>query len=263
MIPSRLHYLLCFWLVVFLSLLGASSSGQDAQQGWTNSIGMQFVRIPSGSFMMGADRAFDRDAEAEESPRHQVTLTQPFYLGVHEVTQQQWQAVMHDNPSAYQFDLCPVERVSWNDAREFIRRLNAMEGTDRYRLPTEAEWEYAARAVAGAQLCLVTDAAALGQSAWYKENARLGPRPVGLKRPNAWGLYDMYGNVWEWVEDIYAPYSAAAVIDPQGSALDGRRVSRGCSWREKAWRCRATPRIDSNPDYHADDLGFRLAVSAE
>jgi formylglycine-generating enzyme required for sulfatase activity len=261
MLRPYCQYIVCFWGVLCLALFGVVATGQAAQHVWTNSIGMKFVLIPSGSFMMGADKEMDEAAEADEMPSHHVTISRPFYIGMIEVTQKQWKSVMGNNPSTFKYGRSPVETVSWDDVQVFIRRLNALENTDRYRLPSEAEWEYAARAGRSTRHCLGNDQAALDLCAWYRDNASRGTHPVGMKRPNDWGLYDMYGNVWEWVQDRYEPYSEHPVTDPRGSASGDRRVNRGCSWRENAWYCRATPRIDSNPDFQSADLGFRLAVS--
>ena len=165
-----------------------------------NSIGMEFVLIPSGSFVMGRDPLFEEDRD-DELPQHKVNISKPFYLGKYQVTQAQWVAVMEDNPSGFKGPANPVEQVSWNDAQEFIKRLNVKEGHNRYRLPTEAEWEYAARAGADTVYFFGNDENILPVYAWFIDNSRKTPHPVGKKRPNAWGLYDVHGNVWEWVQD--------------------------------------------------------------
>ena len=181
-----------------------------------NSLGMEFVLIEPGTFQMGS-----RSGEAgrhDDEVRHQVTLSQAYYLGKYEVTQGQWAAVMGDNPSRFSNcgRTCPVEHVSWDDVQEFIRELNRREGANVYRLPTEAEWEYAARAGTQTAYHFGTAANRLGQYGWYQDNSGDQTHPVGGKRPNGWGLYDMLGNVWEWVADWYGAYPRGAVTDPRG-----------------------------------------------
>jgi formylglycine-generating enzyme required for sulfatase activity len=208
------------WKLSMLALL----TGLIAGCSHTNSIGMAFVPIPAGSFLMGANKDSDKEALDNEAPPHQVTISQPFYLGKFEVTQAQWKAVMGNNPSNYKHrdkagnpeaDDLPVEQVSWDEVQEFIRRLNEKEGTVKYRLPTEAEWEYAARAGASSRYFFGDDESQAEHYAWYRGNSNQpcerplfletkdnlfpcwGTRPVGQKKPNPWGLHDMPGNVWE------------------------------------------------------------------
>ena len=215
--------------------------------------GMEFVQIPAGEFMMGStsDEAFDYF----EQPVTRVRISRGFWLGKYEVTQGQWQAVMGSNPSF--FDECgpdcPVGNVSWEDAQEFIRRLNAAVGEQRYRLPTEAEWEYAARAGTSGDRYGNLDAIA-----WYGDNSGDRPHPVGRKAPNAWGLYDMLGNVNEWMQDWFGPYPGGAVTDPRGSGSGSKRVARGGSWFSSARGCRASYRYNYSPGYRGSILGFRL-----
>lgn len=160
-----------------------------------DSIGMELVLIPAGEFRMGAE-----DGEGDKKPVHPVRISQPFYLGKYPVTQAQWGAVMGKNPSRFTGDPSrPVENVSWHDVQEFLRRLSEKEGGKSYRLPTEAEWEYAARAGAATSYCFGDESSQLGEYAWYRENSGDRTHPVGQLKPNAWGLYDVHGNVWEWV----------------------------------------------------------------
>src|SRR5262249_25718461 len=155
-----------------------------------NTIGMEFVLIPAGTFQMGNNDGYDDD-----KPVHTVRISRPFYLGKYEVTQAQWEAMMGNNPSHFKGDAnSPVEQVHWDDVQKFIRRLNAKEGGARYRLPTEAEWEYAARAGTTTSWSFGDDASQLGRYAWCGGNAGWQTHPVGQLQPNAWGLYDMYGN---------------------------------------------------------------------
>ena len=185
-------------LVGFLITAGTLAAQTIPEKTLTNSMGMEFVLIPSGTFKMGSDTG-----DADERPVHQVTISKAFYMGKYEVTQGQWQAIMANNPSASPGDANrPVDQVAWNDVQTFLSKLNAMEGGQQYRLPTEAEWEYAARAGSTTIFSFGNDPKQLGEYAWYRGNAQRHPHPVGQKRPNAWGLYDMLGNVWEWVPGL-------------------------------------------------------------
>ncbi|RLB81767.1 MAG: hypothetical protein DRH17_08070 [Deltaproteobacteria bacterium] len=254
---------------------------------FTNSVGMKFVYIKPGTFMMGSPSS-EKGRDSDET-WHKVTLTKGFYMQTTEVTQGQWKAIMGNNPSYFKNcgDDCPVGDVSWNDVQEFIRKLNRMEGTNKYRLPTEAEWEYACRA--GSEDALYTgpirilgknNAPALDEIAWYGGNScvdynggcdcsgwsekqyscsRCGTHPVGGKKPNAWGLYDMIGNVWEWCQDWYGDYPRGHVTDPAGPSSGSYRVYRGGSWYGDARYCRSARRYNNSPGFRYIDLGFRLA----
>ena len=253
------------WVLAGSAVVEAQS-GSGPPRTLTNSIGMDFVLVPSGSFRMGADPNFE-DASREETPRHSVTISRAFYLGKYEVTQEQWVAVMGTNPSRFKGRTNPVEQVSWDDAQAFIRRLNAKEGGSRYRLPTEAEWEYAARAGATGKFCFGDDDDQLGRYAWFEGNSGEKTHPVGQLRPNAWGLYDMHGNVWEWVQDWYdgSYYGRSPSTDPRGPATGTGRVFRGGFWDSVARYCRAAARNNytyGTPGYRYDSLGFRLARSS-
>jgi formylglycine-generating enzyme required for sulfatase activity len=221
-----------------------------------NSLGMEFVLIPAGTFQMGTN---DSDANSNEQPAHTVRITRPFYLGKYEVTQGQWQAVMGNNPSRFTGDPNrPVENVSWEDVQEFVRRLNSREGGATYRLPTEAEWEYAARAGTTTRWSFGDDASQLGRYAWYEGNAGGQTHPVGQLQPNPWGLYGMHGNVWEWVQDWYGTYTSGTAVDPAGLSSGSTRVNRGGSWNNTARNCRSANRNDDTPGNRNDNLGFRL-----
>ncbi len=233
----------------------------------TNSIDMLLVEIPAGEFLMGSSDS-DRDASSAEKPKRRVRITQPFFLGVYPVTQAQWERVMGSNPSRFKGPDHPVERVSWNDCQEFIRRLNDLPGERGvvYRLPTEAEWEYACRAGSTTVYSFGDSAASLGDYAWYVSNSGRKTHPVGQKKPNSWGLYDMHGNVWEWCQDWHDSgyYAAAAspINDPTGPIAGSNRVIRGGSWGSHARYCRSANRNGHTPSRRGYDLGFRLAFSS-
>lgn len=205
------------WTVMVVALLGQDKQPPRDVDKFTNSIGMTFVLINPGSFKMGSSTPYD-----DEMRVHEVTLSHGFYLQTTEVTQAQWQVVMGANPSEFKGPERPVDNVSCNDVQEFLKKLSAKEKGARYRLPTEAEWEYACRA--GGQE--PDEPANLDEVAWWQKNSGRQTHAVGLKKPNAWGLYDMRGNVEEWVQDWFGPYSAESQIDPQGPARGKYRVFR-------------------------------------
>lgn len=277
-ITHRITFACCF-LIVGTALV-TPKVGHAAEKATTNSIGMEFVLIPAGTFQMGSAEN-DREATSSEKPRHQVTISKPFYLGKFEVTQAQWEAVMGSSPYTLQrsnpyYDLPGMaERlrkpthpatVSWNDAQEFIKRLNQKEGHDRYRLPTEAEWEYAVRAGTTTAYSYGDDAKQLGRYAWHGEDFASGStHPVGQKQPNAWGLYGVHGNVWEWVQDWYDEryYASSPSVDPKGPPTGSGRVVRGGSWHQTATSWRSAFRKQYEPDYRGISIGFRVALSMD
>src|SRR5215831_10031863 len=211
--------------ILVAGLLFAAASGLVAQNLTSrskagelkNDTGIEFVQIQPGEFMMGCSVG-DIDCNADERPIHHVQLTKPFQIGKFEVTQAQWQAVMGSNPSTIKGDDHPVETINKDETHEFINRLNAKNDGFRYRLPTEAEWEYAARAGTGSSYT-----GKLDEIAWYNGNSEDETHPVGQKKPNAWGLYDMEGNVKEWVEDLYSAnyYAGSPAVDPTGPQNGG------------------------------------------
>jgi len=222
------------------------------------SINRNMVSISDGTFQMGCTPG-DTECFPDESPRHSVTLTS-FEIGKYEVTQGQWEEVMGSNPSYFDTcgDNCPVEKVSWNDAQTFITDLNSQTGQS-YRLCTEAEWEYAARAGTETKWYCGDDESCLDNIAWYSDNSGDKTHPVGTKSPNAWDLHDMTGNVWEWVNDGYSSdyYSESPPTDPTGPVSDSHRVIRGGSWDGNAMRCRSADRR-YRPSIGRSNLGFRL-----
>ena len=213
-----------------------------------NSFGMKFRQIPAGTFTMG-----------DGSDAHQVTLTKPFMLGVYEVTQEQYERVVGSNPSEFKDPSNPVEQVSWDDAVEFCRKLSASpeeKSAGRvYRLPTEAEWEYCCRAGTFTEYSFGYEVADLDEYAWYVKNSLYRTHPVGQKRPNAWGLHDMHGNVSEWCSDWYGEYLSGSVSDPNGPQSGSSRVCRGGSWLGSVKGCRSASRSGHS---RIDTLGFRV-----
>ncbi len=233
----------------------------------TNSIGIKLAFIPSGEFQMGSPDS-DPDASDLEKPQHTVRITKPFYLGVTEVTQEQYERVMGTNPSNFKGAQLPVERVSWEDAVEFCRKLSGLPAERSagrmYRLPTEAEWEYACRAGSKTKWSFGDSESSLGDYAWWSGNSARQTHPVGQKKPNAWGLYDMQGNVREWCSDwlVLAYYRSSPTDDPQGPATGSFRVHRGGSWGDGAGYCRSAYRSGLAPSNRRGSLGFRLALSS-
>ncbi|VVS94129.1 bifunctional serine/threonine-protein kinase/formylglycine-generating enzyme family protein [Desulfoluna spongiiphila] len=222
----------------------------------TNSLGMEFVYIKPGTFLMGSP--LGESGRSNDETQHRVTLSTGYYLQATEVTQGQWKAVMGSNPSRFKNcgDECPVEKVSWEDAQEFIRKLNAREGGNRYRLPTEAEWEYGCR---GGSDAPYANGMRLLSPGWYDDNSGSKTHPVAQKDPNAWGLYDMPGNVYEWCQDWYGSYPTGHVTDPVGPSSGSNRVIRGGSWGDYARNCRSANRRSCSPSYRSHGLGFRVA----
>lgn len=222
--------------------------------------GIRFVKIEPGCFEMGRDKNF-KDSLQAELPTHKVCIQKGFYLGETEVTQDQWEDVMGSNPSKFKLRNNPVERVTWNDVQEFIQKLNQLEGQNVYRLPTEAEWEYAARAGTRSVYYYGNDEENLHKYAWFgNEGYRGSSKEVAKKKPNPWGLYDMEGNVWEWVQDWYSDgyYAASPMNDPKGPEGGQYRVYRGGSWVSKAFNLRSALRYSGLPVTRSSDIGFRL-----
>lgn len=223
------------------------------------SAGMEFVLIPAGKFMMGSSSG-EKDRYDNEGPVHEVTINNPFYMGKYPVTQKQWEKVMGNNPSSFKGEDRPVESVSWENVQEFVKKLNEKEGANKYHLPSEAEWEYACRAGTQTRYCFGDDESKLNEYAWYSGNSGSETHPVGQKKPNSWELYDMQGNVWEWVQDKWHDNYEGAPSDgsvwEDGSGSD--RVFRGGSWINDSGICRSALRSRRNPGTRYDFLGFRL-----
>jgi formylglycine-generating enzyme required for sulfatase activity len=224
--------------------------------------GIRMVPIPAGTFLMGSP-ADESGRKANEGPQTTVTLTHDFYLGATDVTQAQWKALMGGNPSVYKGDARPVERVSWNDATAFCEKLTAREQAAgrlpadcAYTLPTEAQWEYACRAGTTGP-----HAGDLDAMAWYSSNSNNTTHPVATKLPNAWGLYDMNGNVLQWCLDRFGNYPGGSVSDPTGPASGSARVFRGGGLTGDAAACRSAARISSSPTVRYNREGFRLALT--
>ena len=224
-----------------------------------NGISIEMVKVEAGTFMMGATSEM-KNPNSDEKPVHQVTLTNDYYMGKYEVTQALWQAVMGNNPSHFKGENLPVETVSWNDCQEFISKLNTMTGQN-FRLPTESEWEYAARGGKKSRRYRYSGSRKISDVAWYNDNDGVETREVGTKKSNELGIYDMTGNVSEWCQDRYALYSSSSQTNPIGDNSGGSKVFRGGSWSFIARYCRLSCRYNNTPDYRFDNLGLRLALS--
>jgi formylglycine-generating enzyme required for sulfatase activity len=230
---------------------------------FSNSLDMKFAWMPPGSFLMGCP--YGENGDADEKPQQKVTLTRGFWLGVHPVTQGQWKAVMGGNPSHFKGDDLPMEEVSWDDCQEFCKKLTRKDGQI-YRLPTEAEWEYACRA--GTRSAYAFGDSLSADQANFGENLGKTSK-VGSYPANAWGLFDMHGNVLEWCADwfgrypefdSFGPYPQVDLIDPQNSICSGKRVLRGGSWWNHSRNCRAAIRHDHASDHRGYNVGFRVVV---
>lgn len=233
---------------------------QEISKAFTSpSTGMEFILIKEGEFMMGSPLN-EKGRYDNESPVHNVKIEKSFYMSKYPVTQRQWMAVMSDNPSSYKGDERPVESVSWKDVQEFIKKLNEKEDMDKYLLPSEAEWEYACRAGTTTRYSFGDDESKLNEYGWYDKNSGSETHPVGQKNPNPWNLYDMHGNVFEWVQDRWHDNYEGAPSD--GSVWeDGSRsirVIRGGCWFRNARFCRSADRDGNNSDNRISFVGFRL-----
>ncbi len=223
--------------------------------------GFEMVYVKGGTFTMGATAEQGSDAYDDEKPTHSVTLSD-YYIGKYEVTQAQWRAVMGSNPSHFTGDNNPVEQVSWDDIQQFITKLNAQTGK-KFRLPTEAEWEYAARGGNKSKGYKYSGSNNIYNVAWYSDNSSGKTHPVGQKSPNELGIYDMSGNVWEWCQDWKGDYSSSSQTNPTGPSSGSDRVLRGGCWTYRAGSSRVSYRSSSSPSFRSYTSGFRLVCSAE
>ena len=225
---------------------------------YVNGVSFEMVYVEGGTFDMGATTEQGSDADSDEYPVHSVTLS-GYYIGMYEVTQELWEAVMGSNPSWFKGAQNPVERVSWNDCQNFIKKLNSLTGRT-FRLPTEAEWEYAARGGNQSRHYKYSGSGNIGNVAWYYDNSGSSTHAVGTKSPNELGIYDMSGNVYEWCSDWYGGYSAGAQTNPQGPSAGSGRVLRGGSWGSLAGNCRVLFRFYYDPGDSRDFHGLRLVL---
>lgn len=252
-----------------------SDAKLDTKPPIVNSLNMKFVWIPPGSFLMGSSK--EEKSRKQDETQHKVTLTKGFYMGVYTVTQEQWKAVMGNNPSKFLIASeknLPVEQVNWSECQEFLKKLQEKEGRP-YRLPTEAEWEYACRAGTSTPFycgeTISTDQANYNGNYLYGNGNGNGKKgiyrektmPVGSFPPNPWGLYDMHGNVWQWCQDWFEEqYPKKDVVDPVGMTGESR-VLRGGSWIDNPLECRSAYRGGSRPALRHSLVGFRVCFSAD
>ena len=242
------------------------SSGSSSMASGSNTItipvkdgiSIDMVRVEAGTFTMGATAEMKIPWD-DEKPTHRVTLTNDYYIGKYEVTQALWKAVMGNNPSSFKGDNLPVEEVSWDDCQDFISKLNRITGKT-FRLPTEAEWEYAARGGNKSRGYQYSGSSNLSDVAWYKDNSGSKTHTVGTKQPNELGIYDMCGNVWEWCQDWYGKYSSSSQVNPTGAASGSSRVNRGGCLINDARDCRSSCRGNNTPGGRGY-LGLRLVLS--
>jgi formylglycine-generating enzyme required for sulfatase activity len=244
--------------LVSLPSLSERKSGEPMTVDLGGGEKLELVWIEPGSFMMGSPAG--EGGRDNDEVRHQVTLSKGFWMGKYGVTQRQWERVMGNNPSKFTGARNPVEQVSWEDCQAFVQKLNEVYGStvqgSRFRLPTEAEWEYACRA--GTTGAYAGDLDAMG---WYGQNSGNSSHPAGQKKPNAWGLYDMHGNVCAWCQDWYGDYPTGSVMDPTGPGFGWGRVNRGGCWNNGPESCRSAERGCYEPGGRDDRLGLRLVRS--
>ena len=253
-------YILVFLSLILATVLIAKKTGTD-QKSFLNIAGFDMVFVKGGTFTMGATAEQGSDADSDEKPTHSVTVSD-FYIGKYEVTQAQWRAVMGSNPSIFKGDNLPVDNVSYKDIEDFIEKLNAQTGK-RFRLPTEAEWEYAARGGNKSKDYKFSGGDDINKVAWWQDNSSSNTQPVGQKRSNELGVYDMSGNVWEWCQDWEGSYSSGPITNPTGPSSGKYRVLRGGGWHDIAGNCRVSCRSSYNPVVCGSYFGFRLVMEPE
>ncbi|MEH2791435.1 formylglycine-generating enzyme family protein [Segatella copri] len=243
----------------YASSSSVSSGGNEISIPVKNGITIDMVKVEAGTFMMGATSEMQNPWD-DEKPVREVILTNDYYIGKYEVTQSLWQAVMGTNPSYFKGDNLPVEQVSWDNCLEFISKLNSLTGR-KFRLPTEAEWEYAARGGKKSRGYLYSGSFNISDVAWYNGNSGNKIHPIGMKQANELGVYDMSGNVNEWCQDWYGSYVSSSQTNPLGANSGSFRVCRGGSWYFGTVNCRSSFRSRGNPDTRSRYLGFRLVLS--
>ncbi len=264
------HYIYKFSAIVFAAVLlvylgGMTATGQEKTElekieiDLGNGIKMEFIRIKAGKFMMGSE-----DGNANEKPAHEVTITKDYWMQTTEVAQEQWKTVMAINPSHFKGEKLPVDQVKWGDAHEFLEKLNEkikeqLKGK-KAGLPTEAEWEYACRAGEKGKWCFGDDIEKLEDYVWHNKNSDRTTHPVGQKKANAWGLYDMHGSMLEWCEDGYGPYKKDAVVDPTGTGSGKPWCLRGGAWSMPAHFSRSANRGWDGPMHMETNTGLRVAL---
>ena len=236
----------------------STPSSSSTQTFTVKGVSFNMIFVEGGTFTMGATLEQGSDAWDDEKPGHQVTLSS-YYIGETEVTQALWKAVMGSNPSSFKGENRPVESVSWDDCKTFIRKLNSLTGKN-FRLPSEAEWEFAARGGNKSQGYKYSGSNTLGNVAWYFDNSGIETHSVKSKSPNELGIYDMSGNVWEWCQDWYGSYSSSSQTNPTGASSGSYRVSRGGGWNGDAGNCRVSLRFNFSPGHRNFYLGLRLAL---
>ena len=265
LVVAAMNTMLLF--VIIFPLDQISAQDKDVPKHYVNSIGMKFVRIPPGAFTMGSPNS--EKGRGDDEIHRKIMFTKSIYMGVTTVTQEQWQALMGNNPSEFKGEKnLPVENVSWDDCQAFCKKLQEKEKKP-YRLPTEAEWEYACRA--GTPTPFHFGATLSTDQANYNGNFVFGPgkkgvfrektTPVGSFPANAWGLHDMHGNVWQWCQDRHGGYSRTDLVDPQGPASGKNRVQRGGSWGSHPIFCRSSNRNFSAPVTRTEYGGFRVCFT--
>lgn len=236
-----------------------STSNTTGLSAELNKLINNMVYVSGGTFTMGGTSEQGSEAESDEKPTHSVTLSS-YYICKYEVTQALWRAIMGSNPSNFKGDNLPVECVSWDDCQTFINRLNSYTGRN-FRLPTEAEWEFAARGGNYSRHYKYSGSNYIDDVAWYGDNSGDRTHPVGTKQANELGLYDMSGNVWEWCSDWYGSYSSYSQTDPIGPNNGSNRMDRGGCWGNFAKRCRPAYRSYGTPGYRDHGRGLRLVLS--
>ncbi len=241
-----------------LMVLSVRAQDDETLTFTVNNVSFEMVKVKAGTFVMGCTDEQGGDCDYDEKPSHQVTLTQNYYVGKFEVTQELYEVVMGSNPSNFKAYDRPVEMVSWNEALDFCTELSRLTGRQ-FTLPTEAEWEYSARGGHKGMDTKYSGSSSVDKVAWYGDNSGDQTHPVGKLQPNELGVYDMSGNVWEWCKDWYGDYSSAAQTDPQGPSAGSYHVIRGGDWHYSARGCSVAYR-SGDPGYPYDVIGFRVVL---